>query len=166
MPAHCDTGEEGLPAGSSGCRRGRSVFPVCRVCYASTVFTLRQSALAHRCLGLAGGVLLFAVSGLGCAGTPPPTERLTTAEAAIRGAMEVDANSLPRGALHLKLAQEQVDKAKRYLEDDMNQRADLALRRAQADAELAIALAREHEMKEKARSARTRLERLKVGRAP
>lgn len=111
-------------------------------------------------------MLVASAAGFGCGGAPPPTERLTTAEAAIRGAMEVDANSLPRGALHLKLAQEQVDKAKRYIEDDMNQRADLALRRAQADAELAIALAREHEMKEKARAARARLERLKAGRAP
>ena len=41
----------------------------------------------------------------GCGSVAPPTERLTTAEAAIRGALEVDANSLPRGALHLKLAQ-------------------------------------------------------------
>ena len=109
---------------------------------------------------------LGAFAGLGCAGTAPPTERLTTAEAAIRGALEVDSNSLPRGALHLKLAQEQVDKAKRYIEDDMNQRADLALRRAQSDAELAIALAREHEMKEKANSAHQRLERLKAGKLP
>jgi hypothetical protein len=109
---------------------------------------------------------LGAFAGFGCGSATPPTERLTTAEAAIRGAMEVDANSLPRGALHLKLAQEQVDKAKRYIEDDMNQRADLALRRAQADAELAIALAREHEMKEKAKSAHQRLERLKAGKLP
>jgi hypothetical protein len=109
---------------------------------------------------------LGAFIGSGCAGASPPTERLTTAEAAIRGALEVDATSLPRGALHLKLAQEQVDKAKRYIEDDMNQRADLALRRAQADAELAIALAREHEMKEKARAAHLRLERLKAGKLP
>lgn len=110
--------------------------------------------------------VLTAFAGSGCGSAPAPTERLTTAEAAIRGAMEVDANSLPRGALHLKLAQEQVDKAKRYIEDDMNQRADLALRRAQADAELAIALAREHEMKEKAKAAHQRLERLKAGKLP
>ena len=111
-------------------------------------------------------VVLGVLLGPACASAPPPTERLTTAEAAIRGALEVDANSLPRGALHLKLAQEQVDKAKRYIEDDMNQRADLALRRAQADAELAIALSREHEMKEKARAAHLRLERLKAGKLP
>ena len=104
--------------------------------------------------------------GVGCGSAPAPTERLTTAEAAIRGALEVDANNLPRGALHLKLAQEQVDKAKRYIEDDMNQRADLALRRALADAELAIALAREYEMKEKVKAARMRLERLKAGKLP
>lgn len=110
--------------------------------------------------------VVTAAAGSGCAGASPPTERLSTAEAAIRGAREVDATELPRGALHLKLAQEQVEKAKRYIEDDMNQRADLALRRAQADAELAIALAREHEMKEKARAAHARLDRLKAGRLP
>lgn len=102
----------------------------------------------------------------GCAGAPAPTERLTTAEAAIRGAREIDAQNVPRGALHLKLAQDQVEQAKQYIADDRNQRADLALRRALADAELAIALAREHEMKEKARAARARLERLKAGRSP
>lgn len=107
----------------------------------------------------------LALSGA-CAGTPAPTERLTTAEAAIRGAREIDAQNVPRGALHLKLAQDQVEQAKQYISDDRNQRADLALRRAQADAELAIGLAREHEMKEKARAARARLERLKAGRTP
>jgi hypothetical protein len=108
--------------------------------------------------------LIPAILGLGCGGALAPTERLATTEAAIRGARELDADALPRGALHIKLAEEQLDKAKGYIEDDMYQRADLALRRAQADAELAIALAREHEMNEKTRVARARLEQLKARR--
>jgi hypothetical protein len=121
--------------------------------------TLRELALAAGWLALLGPAQA-------CAGAPAPTERLTTAEAAIRGAKEIDAQNLPRGALHLKLAREQVELAKRYIADDRNEGADLALLRAQADAELAIALAREHEMKEKAKTAHARLERLKAGRSP
>ena len=118
-----------------------------------------RSAVMRTEIMLAAVLGVFA--GFGCAGTAPPTERLTTAEAAIRGAMEVDASSLPRGALHLKLAQEQVDKAKRYIEDDMNQRADLALRRAQADAELAIVLSKEQHARAEAEEAAQKVERLR-----
>jgi hypothetical protein len=105
------------------------------------------------------------VSGLGCGGSATPSERLVTAEAAIRGGIEINANANPpRAALHLQLAQEQVEKAKRFIADGMNQRADLALRQAQADAELAIALARAEEMKHKAYAAKLKVERLKAGR--
>jgi Domain of unknown function (DUF4398) len=100
-----------------------------------------------------------------CGGGNPPSERLVTAEAAIRGGVELNANTTPpRAALHLQLAQEQVEKAKRYISDGMNQRADLALRQAQADAELAIALARAEEMKQKADAARAKVDRLKSGK--
>jgi hypothetical protein len=99
-----------------------------------------------------------------CAGVAPPTERLTEAEAAIRGALEVEAGTIPRAQLHVKLAQEQVEKAKRYIQDEQNERADMAVRRAQADAELAIALAREHEMTSKAKVAQARVAKLRAGR--
>ena len=47
---------------------------------------------------------------LACGGGAPPSERLVNAEAAIRGAIEINANAAPpRAALHLQLAQEQVD---------------------------------------------------------
>jgi len=109
---------------------------------------------------LAGGVLVA-----GCGGTSAPSERLITAEAAIRGAIEINANTTPpRAALHVQLAQEQVEKAKRYIVDGMNQRADLALRQAQADAELAIALARNEEMRQKTEAARAKVDRMKAGK--
>jgi hypothetical protein len=100
-----------------------------------------------------------------CGGGAAPSERLITAQAAIRAGVEINANvTPPRAALHLQLAQEQVDKAKGYIADGMNERADLALRQAQADAELAIALARDEEMKQKAEAARAKVDRLKGGR--
>ena len=89
--------------------------------------------------------LLLLALAIGCGSYPPPAERLTTAEAAIRGAEEVGATRVPRAALHLKLAEEQTDKARRLMEEDYNERAELTLKRAQADAELAIAIAKEHE---------------------
>jgi hypothetical protein len=118
----------------------------------------------QRSILVAMTVLALAVLG-GCASAAPPSERLVNAEAAIRGAMEVDAGKVPRAGLHLKLAQEQVDKAKRYMQDDQNERAALALRRAQADAELAIALKRENDTVEDARAAQAKVEKLKGGKS-
>jgi hypothetical protein len=98
-----------------------------------------------------------------CGGGAPPSERLVTSEAAIRGAIEINANiAPPRAQLHVRLAQEQVEKAKRFIADGMNERADLALRQAQADAELAIALARNEEMRQKTEAARLKVDRLKA----
>lgn len=100
-----------------------------------------------------------------CGGGAPPSERLITAQAAIRGGLEIGANSSPpRAALHLQLAQEQVAKAKRYIEEDLQERAELVLRQAQADAELAIALARNEDMKQRALAARSKVDRIKAGK--
>jgi len=113
----------------------------------------------------AGLLISVALAAAGCGGGAAPSERLVNAEAAIRGAVEIDANvSPPRAALHLQLAQEQVDKAKRYIADGLHQRAELALRQAQADAELAIALARNEEMKKRAEAARSKVDRLRSGK--
>ena len=105
--------------------------------------------------------LLLALAA-GCGSYPPPTERLTTAEAAIRGAEEVGAARVPRAQLHLQLASEQTEKAKRLMQDGYNERADLTLKRSQADAELAIAIAKEHETTERTKVAQGKLEELKA----
>jgi hypothetical protein len=68
---------------------------------------------------------------------------MVAAQATIRGAQEVGANNLPRSALYLKLAERQVEKAKALAADGYNDRAALVIRRAQADADLALATARE-----------------------
>jgi hypothetical protein len=109
---------------------------------------------------VATAILLLAWP-MGCGSYPPPTERMTTAEAAIRGAEEVNASQIPRAALHLKLAQEQTDKAKRLMEDGYNERAELTLKRAQSDAELAIAISKEQEQVTRAHEAQAKLEAAK-----
>lgn len=74
---------------------------------------------------------------------PKPEARVSSSEGAIRGAEEAGAKSEPRAALHLKLAQEGRAKALALIEDGKHKEADLMLQRAEADAELAVALARE-----------------------
>ena len=95
-------------------------------------------------------VALLGLYCVGCAGAPPPNERMSMSSAAIRAAQEVGAEHVPRSALQLKLAQEQVERGKRLMDDGDNERADLVLQRAQADAELALALAREETTRKQA----------------
>jgi hypothetical protein len=78
-----------------------------------------------------------------CGGYAVPTDRLIASEAAARSAREVGASNAPQAALHLKLAQEEIAQAKGLMNDGNNKRADYVLIRAKADAELALALAKE-----------------------
>jgi hypothetical protein len=74
---------------------------------------------------------------------PPPTQRMADAESAERSAREVGADSQPDAKLEVKLADEQIARAKALIAAGENQRADFVLMRARADAELALGLARE-----------------------
>lgn len=91
----------------------------------------------------------LAVVGMGCAGShPAPTDQLASSLAAVRGAEEAGALEVPEAALHVKLAEEQIDAAKQLTGDDNARAEDLAVR-AYQDAELAIAIAREAAAKKK-----------------
>jgi len=93
-----------------------------------------------------GFVAGFGLAMLACAGHPQPTERLATAQAAVRAAKEVGAKDVPQAQLHTQLAEEQVQQALKLIEDGDNERAEMILRRATADAEMAVSLAREAEI--------------------
>jgi hypothetical protein len=84
---------------------------------------------------------------VGCAGVGarqvPPTEQLVDSQVTIRQAEEAGAASQPTAAQHLEWAREQTQGAQRLLELNRRDEAALFLRRAEADAELALALARE-----------------------
>lgn len=105
-------------------------------------------------IGFVAGIGLTA---LACAGAPQPTERLAGAHAAVRAAKEVGADNVPQAQLHTKLAEEQVVQANKLIEDGENERAEMVLRRATADAELAVALAREAESGRQATAAESEL---------
>ena len=74
---------------------------------------------------------------------PPPTQRMADAQSAERSARELGADSEPAAQLSLKLAQDQIAQAKAAMSHGENEHADALLIRAKADAELAIAQARE-----------------------
>ncbi|MDB4973791.1 MAG: uncharacterized protein JWN48_2132 [Myxococcaceae bacterium] len=86
---------------------------------------------------------------VGCGGHPAPTEQIASSLAAVRGAEEAGAQNVPEAALHVKLAQEQIEQAKKLMEHDDNLRAEDRALRAGNDAELAVAIAREAAAKHK-----------------
>lgn len=88
-------------------------------------------------------VLVLGAGLAACASMPPPHEREANSEAAIRAAREVGAQQIPQAALHLTLAQEQLEKGKALMRDGDNEEAAFMLQRAQADAELALAMTHE-----------------------
>ena len=96
-----------------------------------------KSRSAFTAVGLGA---VAAMGFVGCASTPAPNAKVASSEAAIRAAQETGSRNVPQAALHLKLAEEQLQNAKALMRDNDNKRAEYVLMRAQADAELAIAL--------------------------
>jgi hypothetical protein len=98
-----------------------------------------------------------------CGGYAVPTERMVSAESAARGAQEVGAPNAPQAALHLRLAQEEIASAKTLIGNGDNERADYVLIRAKADAELALALAKEANAKADAQKAADQIKSMQGG---
>lgn len=110
------------------------------------------------------GVLLLVA---GCGGASDATVDAQTAAnetaetaAAIAAAETAAPKDHPQASLHIKLARDQLQEAKRLMQDDEDDKAWLVLQRATADAELALMLARESDAKEKAERARQQVESL------
>lgn len=78
-----------------------------------------------------------------CAGAPLPQARITSSESAIRNAADAGAETVPQATVHMRLAQEQRAKAMTLVSNGEHDRASHMLARAEADAELASALARQ-----------------------
>jgi uncharacterized protein YqfA (UPF0365 family) len=86
---------------------------------------------------------LFAATMAGCASAAVPTAEHARGIAAIRAAQELGAAGVPAAALHLQMAEQGVEQASHLMQNGDNHGATFALMRAEADAELAQALARE-----------------------
>jgi len=96
---------------------------------------------------------------VGCASSPPVRTEASTS--GIRAAEEVGAAKVPQAALHLQLAKEELENAKRLAANDEKERAVSMLSRAEVDAELAVALSREDAEKAEAQGAIDRVRQLR-----
>ena len=110
------------------------------------------------------GIMVFAVAVVataitaGCASAPLRTEASTSG---IRAAEEIGAAKIPQASLHLQLAKEELELAKGLAAKDEKKKAASMLLRAEADAELAVALSREDAEKSEARAAVERVRQLR-----
>jgi hypothetical protein len=104
---------------------------------------------------------LVAAPLMACGGTPKPEARMASSEGAIRGAQEAGASTVPEATLYLQLAQEERQKALDLVKDDENHRASLMLARSEADAELAVALAKAARAQHDAQEATEQVRELK-----
>ncbi len=115
-----------------------------------------------------GGVATTLLA-MGCGKAAVPHDQMAKTEAEIRAAqVKYDelkqagpSDGAPAAELHLKLAQDQVDKAKALIADKETEEAQALLERAEADAHYALALAQEYEAKARAAEALEKLKELK-----
>ena len=109
-------------------------------------------------IGLVAVAAGIVAVGCGGGGLPPASvASLSSAQAAVRAASEVGAEQVPRAALYLKYAKDQIRDAEALLEDGEEEHAGRVLTRAEADAEVALALARAAEAEGEVEQAQARL---------
>jgi hypothetical protein len=99
------------------------------------------------------GAFLVSAFAVACASAPPPTAKLASSEGAVRAAEELNAETDPNARLHLKLARDQLGEAKRLMANGDNDRAAYVLLRAESDADVAIAVAKEERVRKDANEA-------------
>ncbi len=78
----------------------------------------------------------------------------------IRAAQAMGASRVPRAQLYLSYAKDSVDQADQALDNGKNYQARLALARAQADANLALTMAKERQMVQQVRQIQQRIQQL------
>ncbi len=91
----------------------------------------------------------------------PPTERLASSQTSVRAAEEVGAARVPEAATYLAYAQHQLATAQQLMSEGRYESADLQLQQAEADAQLAFALARTVPLENEARRMVEQVEQLR-----
>jgi hypothetical protein len=111
------------------------------------------------------GIMVFAVAFVaaaivaGCANAPPLRTEASTS--GIRAAEEAGAAKVPQASLHLQLAKEELELAKGLAAKGEKKQAASMLLRAEADAELAVALSRGDAERSEAMAAVERVRQLR-----
>ena len=96
----------------------------------------------------------------GCSTSHPLPANYAPTQAAISAADAVGAQQQPQGALHLKMARDQVATARAYSNEGKDRESALMLDRARADAEMALMVAREANADSAAKQAELRVQQL------
>ena len=90
-----------------------------------------------------GALLVCVTTVAACAVMPPPTAKVATAAAGIRAAEELRAVDIPDAQLRLQYAQDEYQAAQKQIEAGDEEKAERLLDRSAADAELAVAIAKQ-----------------------
>ena len=98
----------------------------------------------------------LSLGGLACGGSELPVNHLADAEASIRAAEEVGAQSTPEAALQLKMANDRLTRAQALTAEGENEEAAKLLEEARVSAELALLLARKEDAQARALEAQQR----------
>jgi hypothetical protein len=98
---------------------------------------------------------------IGCGGAEVKQQEVVDARAAVLAVEKAEADENPEAAMHLRLAQEQLQAAEKMQKEDEPEQARLLLDRAKMDAELALQIARTEQLKAQAREAWSRVEELR-----
>jgi len=110
------------------------------------------------------GIMLFGAAVVatgmlaGCADVPLRTENSISG---IRAAEEAGATQIPQASLHLQLAKEELESAKKLAAQGEKEKADSMLTRSEADAELAVVLSHGDAEKTEATAAIERVRQLR-----
>jgi regulator of protease activity HflC (stomatin/prohibitin superfamily) len=115
--------------------------------------------MRHWHLALWCGTIISAIAIVGCASSPALNKEAPTS--AIRAAEEAGASTIPTASLYLQLAKEQLEKAQVLAAQGERAQAESMLLRAEADAELAVALSRGEADKKEATQAIERVQKLR-----
>jgi hypothetical protein len=110
-------------------------------------------------MAMMAGIVVFAVLIAGCGSSTTVNKEASTS--AIRAAEEVGASNIPSASLYLQLAKEELENAKELATKGLKEQAESMLMRAQADAELAVALSRGDADKAEATKAYERVQQLR-----
>jgi len=111
------------------------------------------------------GIMVIAVAvaatviAAGCASTPRLSTEASTS--GIRAAEEVGAAKVPQASLHLQMAKEELDLARELSAKGEKEQAKSMLLRAEADAELAVALSHQDADRVEAEKAMARVRQLR-----
>jgi hypothetical protein len=115
----------------------------------------------HARIGLTLSCVLGSLAAVACGGAAVPHDQMTAAEANVSAAEAGGAEDVPKAALSVKKAKDQIAEAKSLIEKGDNEKAEWALERASSDATLALSLARETALQAEAEKALAEVDALK-----